>query len=316
MTAYPIVMALAPVFFVMALGYGAGRSGIVENHHVDGFNTLVMSFALPASLFAATASAPRGELLAQAPLFAILGGIMLLVYFAWYSIARLFLATGKASASVQALTVAFPNLGGVGMPIASALLGPTGPISVAVAMAAGSILVSPITLVVAEMGSRRQEGAARSPEPRMISVLRRALTKPIVLSPTFGILLSVFGLTLDPVIEACLTVIGQAAAGVALFLTGLILSGQSFEFDWKIVGATALADIVRPLLTVAVVLLLPVPADIARTAILFSTVPAGFFGILFAVSYRLDSPTVGSMVIGSTVLSIATMAIAIVILFP
>ena len=34
-----ILLALAPVFFVMALGYGAGRFGIVENHHVDGFNT-------------------------------------------------------------------------------------------------------------------------------------------------------------------------------------------------------------------------------------------------------------------------------------
>ena len=77
-----ILLALAPVFFVMALGYGAGRFGIVENHHVDGFNTLVMSFALPASLFAATASAPRGELLVQAPLFASFGGVMLLMYLA------------------------------------------------------------------------------------------------------------------------------------------------------------------------------------------------------------------------------------------
>ncbi|MFD2055479.1 AEC family transporter [Mesorhizobium calcicola] len=311
-----ILLALAPVFFVMALGYGAGRFGIVENHHVDGFNTLVMSFALPASLFAATASAPRGELLVQVPLFAIFGGVMLLVYFAWYSIARRFLATGKVGASVQALTVAFPNLGGVGLPIASALLGPTGPISVAVAMAAGSILVSPITLVVAEMGRLKEEGAVKTPGARMFDALRRALTKPIVLGPALGILLSLCSLTLNPVIEACLTVIGQAAAGVALFLTGLILSAQSFEFNWKIVGATALADIARPLLTVAVVFLLPVPFEIARTAILFAAVPAGFFGILFAVSYRLDSSTVGSMVIGSTIVSIVTMAIAIAVMFP
>jgi malonate transporter len=311
-----ILLALAPVFFVMALGYGAGRFGVVENHHVDGFNTLVMSFALPASLFAATASAPRSELLAQAPLFAILGGVMLVVYFAWYCIARFFLSTGNAGASVQALTIAFPNLGGVGLPIASALLGPTGPVAVAVAMAAGSILVSPITLVIAEMGNRKGEGATASTSTQMLGALRRALTKPIVLGPALGILLSLCGLTLNPVIEACLTVIGQAAAGVALFLTGLILSAQSFRVDWKVVGATALADIGRPLLTVAVVFLLPVQADIARTAILFAVVPAGFFGILFAVSYRLDSATVGSMVIGSTIVSIATMAIAIAVLFP
>lgn len=310
-----ILLALAPVFFVMALGFGAGKFGIVENHHVDGFNTFIMSFALPAALFAATASASRNELLTQAPLFAVLGGVMLVVYLAWYSIARLFLATRPASASVQALTVSFPNLGGVGLPIASILLGQTGPVSVAVAMAAGSILVSPITLVIAEMDCRQVEGADQTPRARTMRALGRALKKPIVLGPALGILFSLCGLTLNPVIEACLTVLGQTAPGLALFLTGLILSGQSFEFDWKIVGATALADIVRPLLAAAVVLVLPVSAEIAKTAILFAAVPAGFFGILFAVSYRLDSPTVGSMVTGSTLVSAVTMAVVIAVMF-
>jgi malonate transporter and related proteins len=313
---HAILSALAPVFFVMALGYGAGWCGIVDNKHVDGFNALVMSFALPASLFAVTASAPRSKLFAQTPLFFILGGVMLVVYFVWYFVLRHSFATGRAAASVQALTIAFPNLGGVGLPIAAALLGPTGPVSVAVAMAAGSILVSPITLVVAELESQRDGNAAKSSAARIAHALRRALTKPIVLGPGLGVVLSLCGLKLDPLIDACMTVIGQAAAGVALFLTGLMLSGQSFQLDWKVVGATALADIVRPLLTAAVVWLLPISGEIARTAILFAAVPAGFFGILFAVTYRLDSVTVGSMVIASTVVSIATMAVAVAVLFP
>ncbi len=74
-----ILLALAPVFFVLLLGYGAGRYRVVENHHVDGLNALVMSFALPAALFVATAQAPRREMLAQAPMFAIFGGMMLVV---------------------------------------------------------------------------------------------------------------------------------------------------------------------------------------------------------------------------------------------
>jgi malonate transporter len=44
-------------------------------------------------------------------------------------------------------------------------------------------------------------------------------------------------------------------------------------------------------------------------------VPSGFFGILFAVNYRLDYATAGSMVIASTGFSIVTMAIAIAVLF-
>jgi malonate transporter and related proteins len=52
---HAILLALAPIFFVLALGYCAGRLRLVENHNVDDFNTLVMTFALPASLFVATA---------------------------------------------------------------------------------------------------------------------------------------------------------------------------------------------------------------------------------------------------------------------
>ncbi|MEJ1963135.1 MAG: hypothetical protein WDO56_16900 [Gammaproteobacteria bacterium] len=64
------------------------------------------------------------------------------------------------------------------------------------------------------------------------------------------------------------------------------------------------------------VLMLPLSQEAAKTAILLGAVPSGFFGVLFAVSYRADSATTGSMVIGSTLFSIVTMAIAIAVLFP
>lgn len=66
-----IVQVLAPIFFVLALGYAAGWLRIVDNTQVGGFNKLVMNFALPASLLVATSSASRAEMIEQAPLFAI-----------------------------------------------------------------------------------------------------------------------------------------------------------------------------------------------------------------------------------------------------
>ncbi|MGY4455564.1 hypothetical protein ACVWZR_010224 [Bradyrhizobium sp. i1.3.1] len=44
-----ILMALVPVFFVLLLGYAAGRFHVVDNLHVDALNALVMDFAVPAS---------------------------------------------------------------------------------------------------------------------------------------------------------------------------------------------------------------------------------------------------------------------------
>jgi len=312
-----ILLALAPVFFVMLLGFAAGKWRVVDNHQVDGLNALVMDFALPASLFVATASAPRSEMVAQAPLFAVLGMVMLAMYLAWYFFVRASSNVSKPDAALQALTIAFPNLAGVGLPITSAVLGPTGTVPVAIALAAGSIIVSPLTLVLVEMSRKGAAGTSVEPRStRMLHALRPALTKPVVLAPALGILFSLAELPLGIVAENSLLLIGHAAAGVALFLTGLILSAAPFRLDWKVVAATAAADIIRPLLTAVVILMLPISADVAKVAILLMAVPSGFFGILFAVNYRLDSAAIGSMVTASTVLSIVTMATVIAVLYP
>jgi len=77
-----------------------------------------------------------------------------------------------------------------------------------------------------------------------------------------------------------------------------------------------MANVIRPLLVVAIVHVIPVPSEIAKVSILLSAVPSGFFGILFGVNYRLASVEAGSMVIASTVFSMATLAITIAMLYP
>jgi malonate transporter len=311
-----IFTVLAPIFFVMALGYIAGRMRSIDNHHVGEINALVMDFALPASLFAATGSAPRSEMMAQAPLFAILGAAMLIIYLPWYLFERKVSRISKGEAALQALTVAFPNCAGIGLPIASRLLGPTATVSVAVALAAGSILVSPFTLTLLELSVGKGPNDAETSAARVRRALWHALTKPVVLAPALGILLSLSGLKLGAVAGASLDLIGQTAGGVALFLTGLVLSAQTLRLDRQVVAATGTANVVQPLLVAAIVHVLPVRSEIAKVAILLAAVPSGFFGILFGVNYRLRSAEVGSMVIASTVFSILTLAITIGILFP
>lgn len=309
-----ILLALAPIFFVMALGYWAGRTGRVDNRQVGSLNSLTMSFALPASLFSAMASAPRSEIVQQSSLFLSLGVTMLLVYGAWYLASRLLLKASPGDAAMQALTIAFPNLAGVGLPIASAVLGTTGMVQVAVVLAAGSILVTPLSLVIVEL--KAGGGAPLSLPRRVFKALFNALTKPVVLAPVFGILFALAGFQLGDIAQASLLLIGHAAAGVALFLTGLVLSSQSFRLDWKVVAATVMADVMRPLIAAGFVIALSIPWDLAKVAILLATVPSGFFGILFAVNYKLDSGSPGSMVIASTIFSIITMSSVIWLLFP
>lgn len=310
-----ILLALTPIFFVLALGYGAGRLGLVDDKNVDSLNAVVMTFSLPAALLEATAAAPRSELLARIPLFVISGVVMLCVFMAWYLLQDRSSAASKSDASLQALTIAFPNLAGVGLPVLSDVVGPAGAVPIAIVLVSGSLIVSPLALVIVELSLRKNSGAT-TPTSQVLRALWHAVTKPVVVAPAFGILLSLCELKLGRILDSCLLLVGQAAASVALFLTGLILSSEPFRLDWRIVRATGMANIIRPLLTAAVVVALPISPDTVKVAILLAAVPSGFFGILFAVNYRLDYATAGSMVLASTVLSIFTLAIAIAVLYP
>ena len=177
-----ILHALAPVFFVLGLGYVAGRLHAFDSRHVGEINTLVMDFALPASILLATASTPRREMIEQGSLGAIFGAAMMAIYLFWYLFQRRVLKLSRAEAGVQALTVAQPNYAAVGLPISSAILGPTGTLRVAVALAVGSVLLSPLTLLLLELPDGETSTGLAASARRVRGALRRALTKPIVLA--------------------------------------------------------------------------------------------------------------------------------------
>jgi len=60
-----LVGALLPVFFVLALGYFAGKRNAFDPDQAAGLSKLALGFALPASLFVGMTEIPRDLLLQQ-----------------------------------------------------------------------------------------------------------------------------------------------------------------------------------------------------------------------------------------------------------
>ncbi len=75
-----IAAALVPAFFVMGLGYFAGKEKIVDNKHVQSLNALLMTFALPLSLFIAMAETPASRLSSGFSLGLVLTASMLIIF--------------------------------------------------------------------------------------------------------------------------------------------------------------------------------------------------------------------------------------------
>jgi malonate transporter len=309
-----LLNSLLPIFAVMALGYFAGSVRDIDNQHVSQLNALVMDFALPASLFVATATTPRATLLAQWPLLLTLAVSMLALYALSYWMQRRLFALGSTEASVQALTIAFPNYAAAGLPLIAAVFDASHAIYVALAVAAGSILLSPLTLAILEADKASAGGSKGS--GLVFRAVGRSLLNPVVLSPIIGIAVAFLDIPLADSIRQAFTLIGQATGGVALFLTGLILSSQPLLVNPNVISGALLKNLAQPLFVAGLIMLLPMHRDTARAAILLTALPSGFFGVLFGLRYGVQSHEAGSTLIVSTILSAVTLAAALILTAP
>jgi predicted permease len=66
------------------------------------------------------------------------------------------------------------------------------------------------------------------------------------------------GIPLAEPISRSFQLIGEAASGGALFLTGLILSAQRIELGRNVLSGTLLKNAVHPLFAVGLILALPI----------------------------------------------------------
>jgi len=133
---------------------------------------------------------------------------MLALYVLSYWMQRRLFGLAPDAASVQALTVSFPNYTAAGLPLTVAVFGASHAAFVALAIASGSILVTPITLAILE--ASRSVPGDRSGMSLILRVVGRSLLKPVVLSPIVGITFSFLAIPPPDFVANALTLIGQA----------------------------------------------------------------------------------------------------------
>jgi malonate transporter and related proteins len=304
-----IAEALLPVFFVMFLGYFAGARRIIDNQHVASLNVLLMTFVLPVALFVGVAQTSRSGLEESGKLFLVLVISMLVIFGITFALNHYVFRLGAGENAVQSLSVGFPNFAAVGLPLLGSVMGPGSAVSVAASVAAGSVFISPLALSVLEA---RGKAAGSSAHP-IATALFHSVSKPVVIAPVAGLVVAVLGIHLNEVVSHALNLIGATAAGLACFVTGLVLSAQPLRLDANVAVGVLMKNIVLPLVACAIALALGMSGEIAREAILLTALPAGFFGMLFGLNYGVRSQAIGSTLTLSYLVSVITLTAAILL---
>jgi malonate transporter len=298
--------ALVPIFAGLLLGYIAGLRGVVDNKNVKSLITFVMSFALPCSLFVTIARTPRQLLWSQGKVAVALAIVYLVIFGLTHIAAQRLGKNSAANSTVLALTLGFPNATAVGLPLLLAAYGNDAAVSVAVAIAIGSITVSPITLAILE--SSTLEGKALSPLTRIWTSAWKAIKKPVVWAPVLGVLAVAINFHMPSYAERSLTVLGSATAGTALFLTGLVVSAQRFKFTWGVGWSVFAKNLLQPAFGLLIARSLSLPLEATRSVVLLSAIPCGFFGIVFGKGFDSTPEVASSSLIASYVIGIFTLA--------
>jgi malonate transporter len=301
--------ALVPIFAGLLLGYIAGLNRAMDNVNVKTLITFVMSFAIPCSLFLAVARTPREALREQAPAALVLAIAYVLLYAVSFLWGRSWEHLPPADNSVLALTLGFPNTAAVGLPLLASVFGPRATVTVATSIAIGSITISPLTLAILE-ASRSGRGLALK---SMGLSLIRSCKKAIVWAPLLGLAFSVAGLKLPSFMNRSLTVMGSAADGSALVLTGLVVSAQKFKLGGNVFIAVLLKNAIQPALALGFAMLIHLSIEEMRYVTLIGAIPCGFFGVVFGKDFDSNPNLASSGLIASYVIGVGTLAAWIVI---
>jgi len=312
--------ALVPIFAGLLLGYFAGLWRRMDNQNVRTLITFVMSFAIPCSLFLAIASTPRAALREQAAAglaLAIVYAVLYAVSFVW---TRFRENLNASDSSVVALTLGFPNSAAVGLPLLASVFGSRATVTVATSLAIGSITVSPITLAILERSRRGSAGVSETGLSGKTSALRQitlslihSCKRPIVWAPLLGLAFSCADLTLPSFIHRSLAVMGSAADGSALVLTGLVVSAQKFEIRGNTLIAVLLKNVLQPAIALGICMLIHLNIEQTRYVTLISAMPCGFFGVVFGRDFDSNPKLASSGLIASYLVGVGSLAAWIVI---
>jgi predicted permease len=246
-----LVGALLPVFFVLALGYFAGKRNAFDAHQSEGLSKLALTFALPASLFVSMTQMRKDLLLQQGPLvLALLLSHVGLFVIAWLILRVVPLFRGTP-AIIYALMLATSATPVFGITVLGPVLGPSSTATVGLVALTINFTI-PIAVVLLEIdAARKNKQVATNPHKPspLVTGLNAGVKSPLLWAPILGIIVTLVGLHLPATVASCFELIGSTTGGVAVFAVGLVLASHPVRISRSvIIGSIARVSVQSALL--------------------------------------------------------------------
>jgi malonate transporter and related proteins len=304
-----ILTIIVPIFFVLLLGYAAGRAKEFGSDQVAGINELVLDFALPASLFVGTVSTPREQLLQQGPfVLALLVGIVGL-YVIVLLLGRQLFRHAMGLAALQAITVCFSAGPYFGPAVLTPVYGASSAVAISMIAIILNIVIVPMTLILIEVSRGTEGSEVKSIASLVGPALANAVKTPFVWAPLLAVALVLVGVRVPHLVDSALSLIGQATGGVALFVAGLMIAAHKVTFNLEVVVNTVLKMLVQPAVFFLLALAFGVKPPFLYEGLLLTALPSGPMGILLATRNKMYESDASSALAITSIAMLITLPI-------
>jgi predicted permease len=302
-----ILLITAPIFLLVALGYGTVRTELIPAAWLPALGGFVIRLALPALIFRSLTQRALAEVMNIRYLLAYaLGSLLILVGTVLW--ARYLRREPLERAAIIGMGSACSNSAFIGYPIALQVVGPIAGTALALCAIVENVLILPLCLALADAASASHEPFHHA-IGRALAGLRR---NPLVVAIATGMLFSALRLGLPPPVARAVELLAAASAPVALFVVGGNLVGLPLRDMFLDVYAVSFGKLTLHPLAVVAGLLLFVPADPALrvAAVVIASAPMLSIYPIFGARHAMQGFCAATLLV-ATLSSAVTTSITI-----
>jgi predicted permease len=300
-----VSLGLLPVFLLIALGALLKRAQFPGDIFWPPLERVVYFVLFPPLLFhtIVTARLDEGETFRLAGAFLIAIGAMTAILLALRPILPV---TGAAFSSMFQGAVRWNSY--VTLGIVAALLGPRGVALAAVAFAAMVPTVNVLSVLVITRYAGDSPAAGRA-------VARALVGNPLIIACLLGVLVAWLQIPVPEVLLRTFKSLGDSTVALGLIAVGAALDFHSARASGVPVVVTSLLKLIAmPLLMLGACVLMGVTGDARLVAIICAAVPPASSAYILARQLGGDATLMATLVTALTLLSVATIPLAITFL--
>jgi malonate transporter len=304
-----VLIGFAIIAFVVAIGYGLGRSGLLGDGAAHVLGRLGFFVLSPALLFTVLAEADVTALFSELlPTTASVAGLTLVVF---ALVALVFWRRAVPEATIGSLGSAYSNATNMGIPLSAYVLGDAA--ASAPVFLLQLIVITPIALTILDVSTGGRPSVGR--------ILLQPVRNPLIIASALGFVIAVSGVEIPADLFRPFELIGGAAVPVILIAFGMSLHGTRVlaagEFRRDVVLASAFKLVLMP---VAAWLLgrfaFGLEGEALFAAVILMALPTGQNVFNYAQRYRRGEVLARDVVFITTLGSFPVMLIVAALLAP